>query len=284
MELAQLVAIRVEEVSHPLREEVASLKLLLASVGVSLDPREPCSTGGQDVTTVQASIPLGFAEPKLSVVEITLGPHELCGDSSGVPELLELSGGVDMARSVNEVRSESHEILIATFSSSQTFGFEKSDIVDAVISPSPESDRHVVPYVPVSYECEDIDEIIVPVMKIMPELHELSGEPSPPLSMEHLQVVSLGTPMVASASPSMEPSHLGDKVDETSALALNSEAIPRELRDLAASLEAAIQGSSKEIACLLAEKTSGGKIKKVKEYLRNTRKKSGVTTIESTVA
>jgi hypothetical protein len=201
-----------------------------------------------------------------------------------VPELLELSGGVDMARSVNEVRSDSHEISIATSSPCQTFGFEKSDVVDAAVSPAPESDRNVVPDVPVAYECEDIDEIIVPVMKIMPELHELSGEPSPPLSMEHLQVVSLGTPMVASASPSMEPSHLGDKVDETSALALNSEAISRELRDLVAGLESAIPGSSKEIACLLAEKTSGAKIQKVKEYLRNKKKKSGVTTMESTVA
>jgi hypothetical protein len=67
-------------------------------------------------------------------------------------------------------------------------------------------------------------------------------------------------------------------------LGLTSEAISRELRDLVASLEAAIPGSSKEIACLLAEKTSGGKIQKVKEYLRNKRKKSGITTMESTVA
>jgi hypothetical protein len=102
--------------------------------------------------------------------------------------------------------------------------------------------------------------------------------------MAHLQVVSLGTSMVASTSPFMEPSHLGDKVDDTSALALNSEAISRELRDLVAGLEAAIPGSSKEIACLLTEKTSGGKIQKVKEYLRNKRKKSGVRTMDSTVA
>jgi hypothetical protein len=67
-------------------------------------------------------------------------------------------------------------------------------------------------------------------------------------------------------------------------LALNSEAISRELRDLVAGLESAIPGSSKEIACLLAEKTSGAKIQKVKEYLRNKKKKSGVTTMESTVA
>jgi hypothetical protein len=52
MELAQLVAIHVEEVSRPLREEVASLKLLLARVGVSLEPTEACSTSGHDVATV----------------------------------------------------------------------------------------------------------------------------------------------------------------------------------------------------------------------------------------
>jgi hypothetical protein len=45
-----------------------------------------------------------------------------------------------------------------------------------------------------------------------------------------------------------------------------------------------LPGSSKEIACLLVEKTSGGKIQKAKEDLRNKRKKSGATTMESTVA
>jgi hypothetical protein len=69
MELTQLVAVRVEEVSLPLHEEVASLKLLLARVGDSLEPIEACSTSVHELATVQASLPLGPAEQKSSVVE-----------------------------------------------------------------------------------------------------------------------------------------------------------------------------------------------------------------------
>jgi hypothetical protein len=49
------------------------------------------------------------------------------------------------------------------------------------------------PHVSVASECEDIDGIMAPVMHIIPELHELSGETSPPLSMVHPQVELLGT-------------------------------------------------------------------------------------------
>jgi hypothetical protein len=42
-------------------------------------------------------------------------------------------------------------------------------------------------------------------------------------------------------------------------------------------LEAASLGSSKEIAHLLEEKSSTGKIQKVKEYLRRRSKKNGAT-------
>jgi hypothetical protein len=62
MELAQLVSNRLEEVSCPLREVVASLKLLLASVGVPLEPTEACSSGGKDLAIVQTSLPLSSAE------------------------------------------------------------------------------------------------------------------------------------------------------------------------------------------------------------------------------
>jgi hypothetical protein len=37
MHLLQLIDVRVEEASHPLLEEVAALKLLLARVGDSLE-------------------------------------------------------------------------------------------------------------------------------------------------------------------------------------------------------------------------------------------------------
>jgi hypothetical protein len=46
MELHQLVDVHVEEACRPLRKEVATLKLLLARVGDSLDPTEACTSGG----------------------------------------------------------------------------------------------------------------------------------------------------------------------------------------------------------------------------------------------
>jgi hypothetical protein len=63
-----------------------------------------------------------------------------------------------------------------------------------------------------SVACEnvDVDEIVAPVMEIMPELHELCGEPSPSMSMLHLQVPPLGTSKVASAPPLVEPSYIVD--------------------------------------------------------------------------
>jgi hypothetical protein len=145
MELAQLVANRIEEACCPLREEVASLKLLLARAGVSLEAMEVSSSGGQDVATVQALFPLGSAEPKSSVVETTPGLHELCGVSSVVPELLELSGGVVLPPSVEEVRFDSHEISATPSRSSHALGFDKGGVVDVDVPLSPEFDGHVVP-------------------------------------------------------------------------------------------------------------------------------------------
>jgi hypothetical protein len=104
-----LIANHAEAASRAFREEVASLKLL-AHIGVSLEPGEVCSSSGHELATVQASFSLGSTEKKLSVVEVTPKLHELCGDLSVVHELLELSGGVIMPPSVEEVRSDSHEI------------------------------------------------------------------------------------------------------------------------------------------------------------------------------
>jgi hypothetical protein len=64
MELLQLVDVRVEEASRPLREEVAALKLLLAHVGESSE-----LTGGMGLDPVQASLSLDSTEQKSSVVE-----------------------------------------------------------------------------------------------------------------------------------------------------------------------------------------------------------------------
>jgi hypothetical protein len=116
------------------------------------------------------------------------------------------------------------------------------------------------------------------------DLQELCEGLSPPLSMVHLQVDSLVTSEVASTPPLVEASCCGDKVIESSALAPNSDALfARDLGDLLARLEAASPGSSKEIARLLEDKSSRGKIQKVKEYLKSRSRKSGATRNESAV-
>jgi hypothetical protein len=68
------------------------------------------------------------------VLQITLEINELCGDSSVMPELLELCDGVIMSPSVEELRTGSHEVSVVTSPLSQTFGFEKSGDVDAPVS------------------------------------------------------------------------------------------------------------------------------------------------------
>jgi hypothetical protein len=136
---------------------------------------------------------------------------------------------------------------------------------------------------PVASEHEDIDGILAPVMHIMPDLQELLVEPSTPPTIGSL-VVSSAPPPVELSLP-LDFVDGGEKVNEAATLAPNSdELFVKELCDLLASLEAASPGSGKAIACLLAEKATEGKIKKVKEYLRSVRKKSGVTWKTSTVA
>jgi hypothetical protein len=49
MELLQLVDVRVEEATRFLREEAASLKLLLARVGDSLEPTEAYNSGSVEL-------------------------------------------------------------------------------------------------------------------------------------------------------------------------------------------------------------------------------------------
>jgi hypothetical protein len=132
---------------------------------------------------------------------------------------------------------------------------------------------------------EDIVVIMAPVMQIiMPELQNLCGEasPSPSLSMVQQQLDSLGTSSVVSTPPLVDLSQPldfvdhGAKVTEAGALAPNSEALfIEELHNLLVSFEVAIPGSGKEIASLLAGKTTMGDIKKVKEYFKHVSKKSG---------
>jgi hypothetical protein len=68
MELLQLVDVRVEEASRPLRAELEMLKLLLARAGDSLEPTKACTSGGPKLTPAQASFPHDSTEQK-SVVE-----------------------------------------------------------------------------------------------------------------------------------------------------------------------------------------------------------------------
>jgi hypothetical protein len=83
---------------------VASLKRLLARVSVSLEPTEACSSGGKELAIMRTSFSISSAEKKSSVVEVTLELHELCVDSSVVPELLKLGIDEVMPPSVEETR------------------------------------------------------------------------------------------------------------------------------------------------------------------------------------
>jgi hypothetical protein len=69
MELLQLVANHIEEVSRPLRDEVASLKLLLVRIGDSLGSSEACTSCGLGLAPSLASFPLDSTEQKSFMVE-----------------------------------------------------------------------------------------------------------------------------------------------------------------------------------------------------------------------
>jgi hypothetical protein len=99
MELLQLVDVRVEEASRPLREEVVALKLLLARVGGSLEPAEACPFDGLGLAKAHASVALGSSEQMSSVIKeehlygcfSPHGPSSLPNESAA-PE----HGGMDM--------------------------------------------------------------------------------------------------------------------------------------------------------------------------------------------
>jgi hypothetical protein len=62
LELDQLVANRVEEAAHSLREEVSRLKLLLAHVGDSLEPTKASPSNGLALAKAQALVTLDSSE------------------------------------------------------------------------------------------------------------------------------------------------------------------------------------------------------------------------------
>jgi hypothetical protein len=151
---------------------------------------------------------------------------------------------------------------------------------------------------------------MAPVIQIMPELQELCGEPSPPLSLVHLQVdlphvdsrgtsvvvpelqqqelcgesftelptklgsLEVSTAAMTSSLPSCEPCQRPAFVDSGEVLTPNSEVLfGKEICDLLIGLEAAIPGYGKDIACVLTGKASDAMIRKVEKSLRSKRKK-----------
>jgi hypothetical protein len=134
MELTQLV----EEASRPLREEVARLRLLLAHVGDSLERTEAYSSSGKELTTMQASLPLGSVEQMSSVVE----EEDIygCFSPRGSPcqSLLPVVSAASESEGIDG-------ILVPMLQTTPDLGFEKSDVIDAAVSLSPESGKHVVP-------------------------------------------------------------------------------------------------------------------------------------------
>jgi hypothetical protein len=69
LELLQLVDVRVEEASRPLREELATLKLLLARAGDSSEPTKACTSSGPQLAPAEALFLHDSTEQKSSMVE-----------------------------------------------------------------------------------------------------------------------------------------------------------------------------------------------------------------------
>jgi hypothetical protein len=134
---------------------------------------------------------------------------------------------------------------------------------------------------------EVITEVVVPDQQLMPEMKERCGEPLVVLPSKMCSLDALAVPMMSS-SPLAERCQLPTSMDcggLDGALAPNSETLfTNELCGLLVRLETAYPGSSKEIACILSEKATGEKVKKVKEYLRSKSKKSAASSKVSATA
>jgi hypothetical protein len=117
MELLQLVDVCVEEACRPLREEVATLKLLLARVGDSLERTKACTSGGPGLLPAQASFPHDSIEQKSSMdkEDHLYGCISLRGSSCLSPQPVELPTskreGVDgVLAPVLKITPELHEL------------------------------------------------------------------------------------------------------------------------------------------------------------------------------
>jgi hypothetical protein len=85
MELLQLVYVHVDEVSRPLREEVATLKLLLACVSVPLELTEECTSGDPRLVSAQALFSLDSIEQTVVEEEHLYGCFSPCGSPRPSP-------------------------------------------------------------------------------------------------------------------------------------------------------------------------------------------------------
>jgi hypothetical protein len=138
---------RFEEVVRPLREEVATLKRLLAHDGVAMEP-----------TDAHALVPPDSAEQNSFVVEdehlyscfSPRGSFSPCaGASSTVTaptdvDAAVLFGGVLTPPPVEEVRPGSHKFSDVASPPCEALAFEKCGDIDASVSLSAESGRQVV--------------------------------------------------------------------------------------------------------------------------------------------
>jgi hypothetical protein len=101
------------------------------------DPLVP--PDGGKVSASEASL-FGCFSPRAKVGSVATAPVMQI-----MPKLLYLCGAVVMPPSVDEVRSDSHEILDVASPLSQVLGFERSGVVDVDVSLSSGSERQVVP-------------------------------------------------------------------------------------------------------------------------------------------
>jgi hypothetical protein len=236
MKLLQLVDIRIEEASRPLREEVANLKLLLTRFGDSLESLEACTRGGVGLVSTQASLPLDSTDLKSSVVEEEqlYGCFSPCGSPCPSPRPFmsspSVGEGMDgILAPVLQIASEPHELR---GESSAVLPLESGSFEALVVATTP-------------------------------ELHKLPGESSVVLPLELGSFEALTVASTSSPPQSLASVVTGEvSADKADAL------FAAELCGLLASLEAVSPGYGKDIACVLAGEASEDMIRKVEKSLR----------------
>jgi hypothetical protein len=112
-------------------------------------------------------------------------------------------------------------------------------------------------------EGDAIAAVFTPVLQIMPDLQDILGSSALPVSMEHMEVDSASTLCSLGSSDVIPAPH-------PPLPALNQDALfAKELCDVLSSLEAAIPGCGRAIACILTGTTIKRKSKKVDDCPRS---------------